>query len=325
MESRNNKNRIISSPLFDEINQYFQDSSKSRIFIFVPFIKTKILEKLISDIASEIIIITTWNPQNILDRSSELELYPFCKENKITLYLNNKIHLKVYSRNLESAIIASGNISQKGLMPNGNYEVGTFIEKLSSRDRLYFEKIKNEAILVDVNMYEQLKNWKEEQNYEKANIVKFEEIVTIAERDNFLISALPMTKEIDELIEGYEKITLGLEPSDDFETSACIFHDLANYNIEPGLSKEEFLKKLKIQFFAHPFIQKINEFIAPEAYFGRIKEWIQDNCTDVPVPSRRELTGNVQVLYEWFEHLGEEEYVIDIPGAYSQRITNVKL
>jgi|APSaa5957512535_1039671.scaffolds.fasta_scaffold32367_3 hypothetical protein len=325
MESRDNKNRIISSPLFDEIFEYFQKNTNSGIFIFVPFIKTKILEKLVSGLNSKIIIVTTWNPQDILEGSSELELYPFCKENQITLYVNNKIHLKVYSKNLESVIITSGNISQRGLMPNGNYEIGTIVEKISSKDRLYFEKIRNEAILVDDKIYEQLKNWKEKQEFESPEETRLEEIIIIPEKDNFLISALPMTKEIDDLIEGYEKITLGLEPSNNFETSACIFHDLANYNIVPGLSKEEFLKKLKIQFFAHPFIQKINEFIEPEAYFGRIKEWIQDNCTDVPVPSRRELTGNVQVLYEWFEQLGEGVYVIDVPGSHSQRITNVKL
>ena len=91
-----------------------------------------------------------------------------------------------------------------------------------------------------------------------------------------------------------------------------------------GLTKDEFMRELASKFFGHPFIQRIDEFIAPEAYFGRIKEWVQDNCTDVPVPSRRELTGNVQVLLEWFENLGNGRYVIDIPGARSQRIRKVR-
>ena len=131
-----------------------------------------------------------------------------------------------------------------------------------------------------------------------------------------------MTRDVNDLVEGYEKITSGLEPSEDSETSACIYHDLANYNIEPGLSKKEFLEKLKIQFFAHPFIQKIDDLINPEAYFGSIKEWVQSNCTDVPVPSRRELTGNIQVLYDWFEKLGDGKYVKDRPN-YSERLTKI--
>ena len=48
---------------------------------------------------------------------------------------------------------------------------------------------------------------------------------------------------------GYERIGRGLEPLDDVEVSACVFHDLANYGISPGLSKDGFMKELTIQFF----------------------------------------------------------------------------
>ena len=65
---------------------------------------------------------------------------------------------------------------------------------------------------------------------------------------------------------------------------------------------------------------RMDGLISQGAYFGRIKEWIQNICTDVPVPSRRELTGNVQVLMDWFVSLGGGRYVVDIPGARSQRI-----
>jgi len=83
---------------------------------------------------------------------------------------------------------------------------------------------------------------------------------------------------------------------------------------------------LKKKFFEHPFIQKIDEFIVNnEGFFGRIKEWVQTNCTDVPVPRRWELTGNVQTLYDWFEKLGDGEYEIDVPHSHSQKITKVKL
>ena len=39
------------------------------------------------------------------------------------------------------------------------------------------------------------------------------------------------------------------------------------------------MQNLTAAFFAHPFIQRIDEFISPEVYFGQIKEWVQDNCT----------------------------------------------
>ena len=316
---------IIKSPLFDEIREYLtQSNNDAQILLYVPYIQTKILSKLVGNIFNKIIIITTWEPNDLLSGSSELELYTFCKENKITLYINNKIHLKVYSVDLESAIVTSGNISNNGLMPGGNYECAVFVDKLSSADRLYFEKIRIDARLVNDEFYDLVSVWYQKQNKEKREEVKLDDIVPMTVKSDFLISALPMTKDVDNLVKGYEKINSGLEPSDDSETKACIYHDLANYNIEPGLTREEFLRKLKIQFFSHPFIQKIDKFIDPEAYFGRIKEWVQNNCVDVPIPSRRELTGNVQVLYEWFEKLGDGKYVIDVPGAYSERIRKIK-
>lgn len=311
------------TPLFNEIKQYFQNNPNSKIFIIVPFIKTKILEKLLEHLQSKIIIITTWHPNDLLAGSSELELYQFCKENNITLYINNKIHLKVYSVNFNTAIISSGNISQKGLMPNGNYEVGVLVEKLSNEDRLYFEKIRNEAILVDDEIYCQYKEWYDKQPKETPKEIKLEEIISMPQKDYFLRSALPMTREIDELIDGYVKINSGLEPSNDSIKSACIYHDLANYQLEIGFTKEEFVKKLKMQFFSHPFIKKIDEFIAPEAYWGSIRIWVRDHCTDVPLPRPWELTDNVQILYNWFIELGDGKYVKDVPGARSERIRKI--
>ena len=165
--------------------------------------------------------------------------------------------------------------------------------------------------------------WGEKNKADLPEETSLNDIISDPKRDHFLISALPMTKSVEDLASGYQRISSGKSPSDDPETTACIFHDLANYNIKTGMSKKVFVTELGKQFFTHPFISRIDEFINPEAYFGRIKEWIQDNCTDVPVPSRRELTGNVQVLLEWFVVLGNGKYAIDIPGRHSQRIKKI--
>ncbi len=307
--------------MFDEIRDYFEKSNPDNtIYIFVPYIKTTVLEKLLDGLPNPKVIVTTWKPRDILFGSSELELYPYCRDQKITLYLSPNIHLKVYSVELEDAIIATGNVSNRGLLPNGNYEVGANIESLDNDDRLVFGKILHEARLVDDVMYDKLTEWYENNKVEADKYPSLEDIVPLPEKDDFSVAALPMTRSVDELVSGYLRIVAGKRPSEDSEIVACVFHDIANYDISKGLSESEFIAELTRSFFAHPFIQRIDEFIAPEAYFGRIKEWIQDNCTDVPVPSRRELTGNVQVLLEWFERLGDGKYKIDVPGRHSQRI-----
>ena len=125
--------RFYGSPLFNHIAEYLsQTKTDERVYLYVPYIKTKILGELIDEIDANITIITTWHINDLIYGSSELELYEFTKKRKINLYINKKIHLKVYSINLESAIVSSGNISQNGLMPNGNYEAGVYVDKIST-------------------------------------------------------------------------------------------------------------------------------------------------------------------------------------------------
>lgn len=315
---------LFRSPLFEQIKRYFEqhNSEDKTIFLFVPYIKTVVLEKLLDEVKNQIVVLTTWKPNDILMGSSDIELYPFCKERKIALYISEKLHLKFYSVGLNTGILATGNVSHNGLLPNGNYEIATMLESLTIKDRLFFENIQKDARLVNDTMYEQMKEWVDENKIvrPKSLQLQFKDIIPLTKKDDFLISALPMTRSVNDLITGYKKITLDEMPSNDSEIAACTFHDLVNYDMPMDLSEQKFIEELSTKFFVHPFIQKIDEFISPEAYFGRMKEWIQNNCTDVPVPSRRDLTGNVQVLLEWFEKLGNGKYVIDVPGARSQRI-----
>ena len=235
---------MIRSPLFEEIRNYLKTADpEKQIFLYVPYIKTKVLSKLVKDLENKITIITTWHMNDLLSpfASSELELYPFCKENNIALYINNKIHLKVYSVSLESAIVATGNISQGGL-EGVNEECAVLVNELSSTDRLFFEKIRNESTYVDDDVYQKHLERYEELVNEVPKQIEYEDLVIVPKKDHFLKSALPMTRNVDDLIEGYENINSGLKPSENSETCACIYHDLTNYNIESGLSNEEFLK-----------------------------------------------------------------------------------
>tara|TARA_Y100001936_G_scaffold104282_1_gene102442 strand:+ start:3594 stop:5393 length:1800 start_codon:yes stop_codon:yes gene_type:complete len=310
---------LIQPPLLDEIKKYLnQIKNNEKVYLFVPYIKTKSLEKLIDGINNEIVIVTNWKENNFLTGSAELSLYPFCNERGIKLYNNEKIHLKVYSINLDSMILATGNISQRGLMPNGNLELGTLIEKISHKDRQFFEQIIQDSSIIDEELYRSREKYLEENRHLKELI----EPITIEKdpKDEFLISALPMTRNIAILKNSYDKLNRNMPASNDQEINGCVDADLENYGIPLQLSPDEFEKLLKKKFFEHPFIQRIDKFLTPCGQFGEIKQWIQDNCTDVPIPSRRELTGNVQVLLEWFVKLGDGTYEMDVPGAHSQRL-----
>lgn len=316
--------RLYCSPLFGHIHKYLLEApTNETVFLFVPYIQANVLAKLLDNIRNSTVIVTTWEPADILSGASDLAVYPYCRKHGITLYVSDMMHLKAYSTGLNSAIIATGNISRRGLMPDGNYEVAVTVEHLANEDRLFFETIRANARLVDDAVYSELSAWVGVNTRDMIKIPTLKDVLSVPNRDDFLVSALPMTYSVDMLSDGYARIRAGMDPSDDQNVSACIFHDLANYAVPMGLSDGEFRHVLSAKFFAHPFIRRMDEFIAPEAYFGRIKAWIQNSCTDVPVPSRRELTGNVQVLLKWFVALGNGRYVVDVPGARSQRISKV--
>jgi len=313
-------NRLIKPPLFEKIKNYLNTADKNKqIFLFVPYIKTDTLEKLIDGLQNKIIIVTDWSKHNLKNTSTDLKLYPFCKSHGISLYNNENIHLKIYSINLESMILATGNISERGLMPNGNIELATLISEITPDDRLFFEKIRYESTLITDEIFTELEKWLE---LNPPQLPKKEPFPELSKKE-FMIDALPMTRDVKTLQRAYDRINSGLKPSDDKEITDCVYHDLANYEIASNLSQKEFLETLSDHFFAHPFIQRIDQFLKPCGQFGAIKEWIQDNCTDVPIPSRRELTGNVQVLLEWFVKLGDGKYEMDVPGAHSQRLCKI--
>lgn len=313
--------RLYRSPLLKHIREYLLGApARETVFLFVPYIQAGVLARLLDNIENRTVIVTTWEPTDLLSGSSDLAVYPYCRERGIALYVSEMMHLKVYSVGLDSAIVATGNVSWRGLMPEGNYEAAAAVEHLTNEDRLFFEAIRANAKLVDDPMYSELRNWVRLNAVDAPKPPVLKDVIPAPDRDDFLVSALPMTHSVDALAAGYARMRSDRDPSDDPDVSACVFHDLANYSMPMGLSDGEFRRELSNRFFSHPFIRRMDEFIAPEAYFGRIKEWIQNNCTDVPVPSRRELTGNVQVLLEWFVELGNGRYVVDVPGARSQRI-----
>ncbi len=70
---------------------------------------------------------------------------------------------------------------------------------------------------------------------------------------------------------------------------------------------------MHLNFFKHPFIVKFVASLNKSKSFGRVKEWIQRNCTNVPVPNRRELTANVRTLFDWLIELDPDSFVVERP------------
>jgi hypothetical protein len=308
------KNGIDLQP---KLSEYI--SSSQTLFIFSPYIKLETLIALIDGSEKVKAVFVRWETKDLILGSSDLEIYPYLKSKGIALYRNSRLHLKAFLDEYKKCFLTSANISSRALnLPpysNYNYEIGTLVEDLGIEDRLYFQIIESDSILITDNIYKQLNEQlpvkKKEFPDEEEFHFKFE-----APDKDFLISALPMTYSVETLFRIYED----KEFVNDLELN-CVLHDLAVYKIPLGLPSTEFREKLTEAFFSHRFVKSFltNLERTGEVYFGTAKEWIHKNCTDVPTPRKWEITENIQILYKWIVKLGNGKYEVDRPN-YSERL-----
>jgi hypothetical protein len=282
--------------------------------IFAPYIKYETLQELLSHTNYCKYIVVRWEPKDLQEGASDLEVYELCKQKGITLYRNNRLHLKLFVEET-TAILTTANLSKRAISnaetENYNYELGT-LEELTFEDRLYLENIVTESQLIDDNLYEEI-----QKQLETDEIPKDFHFETKPNHKDFLLSALPMTESIETLIHYYKN-----KYAPNITELECLIHDLSTYKIQPGLKEEEFIQRLTENFFKHPFISAfVKEIdIQKEMYFGTVRKWIANHCSNVPLPRPYEVTKNVQILYHWIETLSNGKYKVDVPGSHSERI-----
>lgn len=201
-----------------------------------------------------------------------------------------------------------------GISENYNLELNSDQVKVDNETLLYVRSILRNSILLDDVIYSEYETLLDK--LDPLPKIEELEINKLNQEKEFLISSLPMSKNIETLYSIY----LNNYSDGSFEEINCAMHDVALYKIPDNLDCDKFKTYLQITFFNHIFIIRLLEFIdSGDRYFGEVKAWIQSNCSDVPVPSRRDLTGNIQVLYKWIVELSNGEYLSDRPN-YSQRI-----
>ena len=99
--------------------------NKDITVILCPFINTEVLQDMLSNkLDKNVVIVTSWR-QDHFSGVSNLDLYDVIKKNNSwRLYVNDNLHAKVYSLDLDSAFIGSANFYSALLdEPNSNHEV----------------------------------------------------------------------------------------------------------------------------------------------------------------------------------------------------------
>jgi hypothetical protein len=252
-------------------------------------------------------LITSWKSDSLLSGVSDPEVYRVVEEYGGRLYLHDRIHIKLYVCSSHHAVLSTGNLTRNGLGFSASPNIeGSSVVRLDSEDWKRISRLFSESRRVTEEIYEMATEFCEHHRKAPEKTPAFELPRPVETEANFSWLSLPATKHPDALWRAYEMIDQISEP----EELARVSHDLDLYEIPPGLGEEAFHEILGSAFLRHPFTKKLTGWLQTEgqAYFGAVKVWLQQNCSDKPTPYRWELTPATQALFAWL-------------GFYNQKIT----
>ncbi|WP_340111018.1 hypothetical protein [Maribellus mangrovi] len=307
--------------LFNSTIEYI--SKHDSIIIYSPYIKSDVLKQLPLKNRS-VQIVVRWNIKDIVQGSSDLELFRYCRQNRITLYRNTRIHLKAFWNNEESILFGSANVSGRGIAEEGifNYELNGIYNNMSFEDRLYLQNIISESEIVDQNLFDKIRKLVEDSPKPTSDYLQLS--TNKKEVDYFLLSQLPMSETPKLLYQIYSNPV-----AFSAEDQRYALSDLALYKVPLGMNKKKFFKYMKETFNQHPFIVSLKGHIkstpTQSLHYGGVVSWIQNNTTTVPTPRSWELKRDliVNILYEWICYF-DNEFSWRRPN-YSQVISYKKI
>lgn len=304
----------------DRVRNYFTSSDGDIRYIFAPFIQKQAFEEVIPDGNVDTIIVTRWRHVDLISGVSDPDLFETAREYNYTLKIHPQIHAKVYSWDLESALVGSANLTKSGMgsSNNSNIEVLLGPTQLPLQTQLNLRKAEKEAQLVSREDYEKAVEVIETTRVREPDY----DTIDIGRDPEYLISQLPMTEDPDLIINVLSRDNSTTLDDVVPDIRRCVLHDISTYSLYDlkGRPQTEVQNGLREGFEKHGFISMIMDHMNPCIYFGEMKALVQEKCADVPTPSRRELTGNVQVLYNWFPRIAPERFKHDVPGRHSERL-----
>lgn len=288
--------------------------SSTEVALLSAYIKVSSLEQLNQSKKIKQIVVR-WEMKDLCSQASDFELlFDYCRKHDIELYRNTRLHLKVIWDLGSSAFLGSANISGRGIESKSNdfnWELNKVANYLSIEDQQYLQSRLLESEIITVERMLALKAHKNAIAYQEPIIpeIEFPKMTD----DHFLITQLPFYRNVTSLFESYvNSESLCVDDQRD------LAHDLALYEVPPGLSESEFQLHIANAFLNHPFIKSFCNWVKSieadhpdhdrraSARFGSVRRWFADHTTTVPTPRPWELSEDINVLYNWICHFNPD-------------------
>lgn len=308
------RSNILGTEAFRDLLGQSLEKAKDEIIILSAYVKKVGVEWLIEKISKKEInctIISRWDKGDLAQGSSDIECYQLCKGNKWQFKILKDLHAKIMLVDKKDLFIGSPNLTGHGmsLIPVSNKEMGVKLEATSS-DTNIIKNLIEEAILVDEQIYKELKLWKENLPEIKKN--KFPDFPDSLK---------------SKFTENLDKIWVHNFPWSDVKdllsekkNSQNILHDLELFGLENNDIDITKINKCFINSKVYKWLLNVlNKETNKEIYFGNLSKIIHNSLLDDPKPYRKNVKQLQKNLFSFLKYLKLDQIQIDQPN-FSQRI-----
>ena len=232
---------IVWNPLIDTLFNIVNDDSRLSKII-APFVQSSSLEflKHRCPFEKDFCLLTRWKSEDLRSGVSDPDVYLTLKKLGFPLFINDKLHAKLFVNSRLDALVGSGNLTNNGMGINDldyQIELGAVV-KISQFDWLRILSLIEGSIRVDDSIYTQACEIAEKKGTDQDLINIFDE--------KFNIYHLPVSCNPGALWEEYSNSNPHFEK---ILATNKIWQDILRYQIPLGIScKESFEKTLKRTF-----------------------------------------------------------------------------
>lgn len=298
---------LVSQKILNKIRDELSRSTESFLLVsaYCKLPLVKYFDSCIENQSIEKKLVVRFKPEDISAGASDLEIYPYCKDNGWKLYFRLDLHAKTYVFDRLRCIIGSANATSSGLSigGTGNYEMATACE-LADRDRLSLDLLLHGSIEMNDEIYTLMKKSLDSQSATSNHRNSWPKQIT------------------DMFIPDYSLLFAEDFPSCNAPSIAGD-EDLDFLNLVPGVTTEYIKAAFQESKCFKWLLSLIENQENQEMYFGAVSAALHNTLLNEPKPYRKDVKILLSNLLGWIEELDIEYLKVDRPN-YSQRIRYIK-
>ena len=314
------RSNILGTEAFRNLLAKSLSKAEKEVTILSAYVKVIGVEWLKENLTNKnikCVIIARWDKGDIAQGSSDLDCYKICKDNNWQFRILKDLHAKIMLVDNKDLFIGSPNLTGHGmsLIPVSNKEMGVKLDATSS-DINIINNLIEESVVIDDNIFEELKTWKDKlPEIKKQSFPSFPKIVNDKIRDNFgkvWVHNFPWST-IDDL--------LNIK-----DMNENIQHDLELFGLsEDNINRDNLKNSFENSKIFKWLINLIKKQEKNEIYFGNLSSIIHNSLLDDPKPYRKNIKILQNTLYVYIKILMYDKVLIDIPYNKSERIILKKI